>query len=407
MSNFKAIAGVSRTLRTLLRDRMEEPVPVTIAPPDVKVASITEKRLNFYLYQVTENGYLKNQEIPGHGHPSAYGHPPLSLDLYYLLTAYGSNETAEDADLDTQQILGDAMRVLHDYAIITPDLHEDDDPTNPQILDTRLLSEFERIKITLQPMTLEDFSKIWTALPQANFRRSVAYQVSVVQIESRQPRKATLPVRERLVYALPFRSPQITEIYRHPPIGDFKAAVTEAGETLRISGVNLAGPSTRVTLGDQSIPVATPLDNQIDVIVPSTLPAGIHPVQVVHDLMLGQPPAPHRGFRSNILAFLLIPKIDSVNPATASSGATITVTVSPPVRWTQEVVLLLGDHVVPAVPLPPESPPSATVQFQLPGPAPGIPAGSYLMRVRVDGAESRLTVDPVTKEYTGPKYTVT
>jgi len=403
MSNFTAIAGVSRTLQSLLRDRMESPVPVTIAPPDVKVSSITEKRLNFYLYQVTENSYQKNQEIPGHGHPSAYGHPPLSLDLHYLLTAYGSNETAEDADLEAQQILGDAMRVLHDHAIITPDLHKEGNPSE-LILDASLLGEFERIKITLQPMTLEDFSKIWTALPQANFRRSVAYQVSVVQIESRQPRKATLPVRERLVCALPFRSPQITEIYRHPPIGDFKAAVAEAGETLRISGVNLAGPLTRVTLGDQSIPVATPLDNQIDVIVPSTLPAGIHPVQVVHDLMLGQPPTPHRGFRSNVVAFLLIPRIVSVNPAaTASSGATITVTVSPSVRRTQEVVLLLGDHVIPAVPLPPESFPSATVQFQLRD----IPAGPYLMRIRVDGAESRLTVDPGTKKYTGPQYTVT
>lgn len=403
MSNFTAIAGVSRTLQSLLRDRMESPVSVTIAPPDVKIASVTGTRLNLYLYQVAENSYLKNQEIPGHGHPSAYGHPPLSLDLHYLLTAYPGNETAEDADLEAQQILGDAMRVLHDHAIIAPDLHKEGNPSEP-ILDASLLGEFERIKITLQPMTLEDFSKIWTALPQANFRRSVAYQVSVVQIESRQPRKAPLPVRERLVYALPFRSPQITEIFRHPPIGGYKAAVAEAGETLRISGVNLAGPATRVTLGDQSIAVATPLDNQIDVIVPSTLPAGIHPVQVVHDLMLGQPPTPHRGFRSNVVAFLLIPRIVSVNPpATVSSGATITVTVSPPVRRTQEVVLLLGDHVVPAVPLPPASPPSATVQFQLRD----IPAGSYLMRIRVDGAESRLTVDPDTKEYTGPKYTVT
>jgi hypothetical protein len=403
MSNFKAIAAVSRTLKTLLLDRMETPKPqITIAPPDVRIANMTGERLNLYLFEVAENSYLKNQEIPGHGHASAYGHPPLSLDLHYLLTAYGSNETAEDADLEAQQILGDAMRVLHDHAIITPDLHKEGNPSEP-ILDASLLGEFERIKITLQPMTLEDFSKIWTALPQANFRRSVAYQVSVVQIESRQPRKAPLPVRERLVYALPFRSPQITEIFRHPPIGGYKAAVAEAGETLRISGVNLAGPATRVTLGDQNISVATPLDNQIDVIVPSMLPAGIHPVQVVHDLMLGLPPTPHRGFRSNVVAFLLIPRIESVNPASAAPGAAITVTVSPSVRRTQEVVFLLGDHVIPAMPLPPASSPSATVQFQLRD----IPTGSYLMRIRVDGAESRLTVDPDTKEYTGPKYTVT
>ena len=31
--------------------------------------------------QLTQNRYLENQEIPGTGHPSQYGSPPLSLDL--------------------------------------------------------------------------------------------------------------------------------------------------------------------------------------------------------------------------------------------------------------------------------------------------------------------------------------
>jgi hypothetical protein len=113
VSDYTAIAGVSRTLRILLLDRMETPAPqVTIAPPDIDVDGIIGRRLNLYLYQVAENGHLKNQEIPGHGHPGAYGYPPLSLDLHYLLTAYGSSETTADADLDAQQVLGDAMRVL-------------------------------------------------------------------------------------------------------------------------------------------------------------------------------------------------------------------------------------------------------------------------------------------------------
>src|SRR5712692_5477671 len=200
MSDFRAIAGVSSTLRTLLRDRMEDAVDVTIAPPDVTVSGVSGRCLNLYLYQVTENGYLKNQEIPGHGHPGAYGHPPLSLDLHYLLTAHGSSETAMDADLEAQQILGDAMRVLHDLPIVAdalkitrPAVGTVGDP----ILDPSLLSEFEQVKITLQPATLEDFSKLWTALPQANFRRAVAYQVSVVQIESQRLRRMAMPVKTR------------------------------------------------------------------------------------------------------------------------------------------------------------------------------------------------------------------
>ena len=83
MSDYTAIAGVSISLRNLLRDRMQNLEDVTIAPPDVTVDSVTGQRVNLYLFQVNEDGYLKNQEIPGHGHPAAYGHPPLSLELHY------------------------------------------------------------------------------------------------------------------------------------------------------------------------------------------------------------------------------------------------------------------------------------------------------------------------------------
>ena len=90
MSDYRAIAGVSASLRNLLRNRMEAPVDVTIAPPDVAINGIAGRRLNLYLYEINENGSLKNQEIPGRGAGSGYGHPPLSLNLHYLVTAYGN-----------------------------------------------------------------------------------------------------------------------------------------------------------------------------------------------------------------------------------------------------------------------------------------------------------------------------
>src|SRR5262245_11039594 len=169
MANFTAMAACSSTLRTLLRDRMEDPVDITIAPPDITVTGISGRRLNLYLFQVAENASLKNQEIPGQGHPADYGHPPLSLDLSYLVTAFGANETNPDADLQAQQILGDAMRVLHDFPVITDNLHIDGNPASPLILDTALVGEFERLKVTLQPATADEFAKIWSAMPVAQF----------------------------------------------------------------------------------------------------------------------------------------------------------------------------------------------------------------------------------------------
>src|SRR5215208_6928842 len=282
MSDFRAIGGVSASLRNLLRDRMEDPVDATIAPPDVTVTNVTGRRLNLYLYQVTENGHLKNQEIPGQGHPGAYGHPPLSLDLHYLLTAHGTAETEADSDLEAQQVLGDAMRVLHDLPVVTDQLTI----TRPAvgtlgdpILDTSLLAEFEQVKIGLQPVTLEDFSKIWTALPEANFRRSVAYEVSVVQIESQRPRRFPRPVGEPppagpRVFAVPFRSPRITDIgVRRPgdPPGMERAfAYARIDDTLVLRGHDFASAATRVMLGgvDATSQITVLRDDRIEVTVP-------------------------------------------------------------------------------------------------------------------------------------------
>ncbi len=409
MSGFRAIAGVSSTLRNLLRDRMEDLVDVTIAPPDVTLPGATGRRVNLYLYQVTENGFLKNQEIPGQGHAADYGRPPLSLNFHYLMTAFGGGDNSADSDLQAQQIMGDAMRVFHEFPIVTEALHEGDNIANPRVLDASLVGEFEKVKITLQPTSLGEVADLWIALPQANFRRSVTYEVSVVQIESRRPRRSALPVRERRVYAFPFRSPQITEITRDPQFPGGLGEMAEVGDTIIIRGSNLAADGTRVVIGDVSTPIATPGATQITMIVPTTLTAGVHPVQVAQDLLLegepGQPLVAHSGFASNILPLLVIPRFGGIAPpGPAAPGATVTVTVDPPALAAQHKTLLLDDFAVQAVPPAVDAPPSATVDFVLPA---NTPAGTHLVRVRIDGAESRLTFNPVTTVFDGPTYTTT
>lgn len=414
MSAYKAIAGVSSTLKTLLRDRMTETADITLAPPDVQVDSMSGRRLNLYLYHLSENPHLRNQEIPGEGYPGAFGHPPLSLDLRYICTAFGSTDTGPDADIEAQWILADAMRVLHDIPIITPDLVEEKKPLpKPPILDPSLIGEFEQVKITWQSAPLEEISRIWTALPNVNFRRSVLYEVSVVQVRSRQERRIALPVKAHRVYALPLRTPVIQQIFHQPPIGDRQVAAVEEGETLRLLGTSLRGPLTRVTLDGVNGAISFVSDVQIDVVAPAgALKIGLHSLHVEQDVALdeikGQPPVVRQAFRSNLAGFMLLPKLGAVTPPSAGPGDTVTVQVQPAVPPTQEKVLLLGDFAVPAVPVSAGSPPTNSIDFVLPAaPAAVIPAGAYLLRVRIDGAESRLTFDPVTKEYTGPDYTVT
>ncbi|MEJ2541230.1 MAG: DUF4255 domain-containing protein [Gemmatimonadota bacterium] len=410
MATYRALAGVSTTLRSLLIDRMENPVPVTIAPPDITVSGVTGSRVNLYLYHVAENGYLKNQEIPGTGHPSSLGEPPLSIDLQYLLTSFGSSATGADSDLEAQQILGDAMRVLHDFPVVTEALHVNDDPADPPILDVSLLGEHEKLKITLDPAGIERFTGLWSGLPDGNFRRSVSYTCSVVQIESQRARRSALPVRVRQLHAVPLDTPHIDEIVRDPLFDTVRNAVVEVGDTMVIRGRNLRREPTRVTIGSEQIPIPAPRATRIELTVPSTLEVGVHAVQVVQDLLLeqepGQPPVPHRGFESNAVPMLVIPRWVSVAPPSASAGSVVTVTVDPPVGALQDKVLFLGDAQIPAEAVAHDAAPSTTVDFRLPTGAAALAADTYIARIRVDGAESRMTVD-ATGAYDGPTVTVT
>src|SRR5690606_8349061 len=59
-----------------------------------------------------------------------------------------------------------------------------------------LADQVEWLKITPMFLGAEELSKLWTAM-QARYRPSMAYQVSVVLIESDQSARAPLPVLRR------------------------------------------------------------------------------------------------------------------------------------------------------------------------------------------------------------------
>ncbi len=416
MSGFKAIRAVSSTLKLLLEKEMEAPVSITLMPPDVHPTNATGKRINLYLYLVSENGYLKNQEIPGQGHPGSYGHPPLSLNLHYLMTAYGTGVT-DEPDLATHEILGDGMRVLHDFAIITRD---------SPYLDPELQKEFERVKITLQPASLEEFAKIWTALPGANFRCSVAYNVTVVQIESERPRQLAGPVKTRRLHMSLAGRPQIESVYRTPlapgdPLGDSRASV---GQSITITGSGFAATRTWVKLGSlDPIGVVPQANGDIQIQVPDAQ----YPADFDHPLPRPIPPGvllqpgpqlvqvlvqrPGEGVQggldrgstfseavvqsSNQAVFMLVPSISSISPGSGTAVAT-TLTVN----GTRLFQTGLKSYVyvndvgieVPWNPLQPP-PPSTQVQVSLAALNKRVPplppsATPYAVRMQVNGALS-------------------
>jgi hypothetical protein len=434
MSNFLAIGGVSATFQALLRDRMELPqgmarsdLQVTIGVPQAEELSQPEPtRINLFLYRVTENGSLKNQIIPGQGHPSDYGHPPLSLVLHYLVTAYGAtDDNGISNETRSQFLLGAAMRVFHDHPIITETLVTIQPPAGQTILHQSLRGEFERVKLCLDPISLEDLSKVWTALTRP-FRLSAAYTVSVVQIESRWLQTQAEPVQTRRIHMAMTRRPEIIAVYRTPLLpgevkGDLRAHVLQE---LTIEGRNFRAPQTSVKLGDLEPIGVTPVsDRIIHIVIPDdTYPSDadhplVRPIPVANQLRPGaqmvevQTPHPTEVVQggldngvvvldnshqaSNRSVFLLTPEVADVVPLSGGIGALLTVNgrrlFKPPVKS----VVLVGDVSIPVeVPGPADpwaAPTDISVQVLLTAlslTTPPTPQGFYPVRAMVNGSQS-------------------
>jgi hypothetical protein len=386
------INGVSLTLKNLLSDRMEyrkndKAVPVTIVPPDDEKSAEKGARLNLFLYRVTENPHLKNQEMP-----AAPGFPLLSLDLHYLLTAFGDGE---DSDLEAQIILGDAMRVLHDHSLITEGLYKVQDglPAGVQksILDGSLKDQFESVKIYLDPMSFEDLTKIWTAITKA-YRLSVAYRVSVVQMESQRSKRfpmavGSLPSSGPRIYASSFERTRIEDlkvIRKGDPGKERTAPYAGIGDTLVICGGRFPARS-RVFLGSVEAEALTGPEDRILVPIPDhdDLQPGPQTVRLVMDIMMGEPAEGHSALQSNLAVFMLVPRIDELKPnLTGPLPKRLLITGERLFDFKKDCMTIIGNTVIPSANYNPKTP--KEIAFDLPS---SLKSGEYIVRVRVNGVE--------------------
>jgi hypothetical protein len=191
MSNALAIAAVTTTLKRMLKQAFDTE-DITSEPLDRAAGPSSKARVNLFLYQTSLNGAYRNLDVPPPG-SGTLNHPaPLALDLHYLLTPYSD----ESDELTEHRLLATAMRVLHDNAILSPEFIRQSTEADVQLAASDLHQQVERVRLTYQPMPLEELSKLWTAF-QTPLRTSAAYVASLVLIESALPRRRPLPVLTR------------------------------------------------------------------------------------------------------------------------------------------------------------------------------------------------------------------
>ncbi len=420
MSSPLAIAAVSAVLRSFLQNSVIEhdlaailggDVTVSSEPPDrIDIGAASPDRLNLFLFQANENQGWRNVGLPTrNGSGERISNPPLALDLSYLLTAYGSG------DFHAETLLGHAMFVFHEMPILTRDAIRAAIPAPPPatlpngLTSSTLADQIEQIKIIPQNMSVEELSKIWSAL-QSQYRPTAVYKVSVVLIESEKSVRPTLPVRTRNLVALPFAQPVIDLIQSQAT--DAADVVPDqpilAGYNLVLDGRRLRGETTQVFVDGAEVPVADDRVTaaRITVALPAGLHPGLHSVQVAHPTNFGtiSDPLIRAGVESNIAPFVLAPKIKTDPIPNTATESTLTLAVTSPVGRAQKVALLIGDRTI-SIPARDAAGPleSDTLDFPIPA---DFPLGKRLLRLQVDGAESPLEVD-AGGEYVAPKVTIT
>lgn len=187
-----AIADIGSTLITILqeglKDIIDKPTENIILFSTGEIDAGSAPRLCLFLYHIAENSHMKNREREK-VNDGKLRNSGLFLDLYYMLIPYSSPNMPDKTEITRKdhEILGHAMQIFHDNAIMR-------DP----VLKGGLAGKGLEIKLILNPVPLDEITKLWHSFQTKPFKPSVCYMVTPVVIESEREIFVTRVVEARI-----------------------------------------------------------------------------------------------------------------------------------------------------------------------------------------------------------------
>ncbi|WP_167854707.1 DUF4255 domain-containing protein [Mangrovimicrobium sediminis] len=147
-----------------------------------EMADSNEAGLSVWLYRIARDPELLNQP-PRRVAADAYEYRPLPLRLHYLMTPVVNDPEVSGNDPGMEQfIIGKVLQSLHD----TPVLHG-------ALLGGDLAGSGSRLTVRLEPMDLEEITRVWDAM-ESSYQLCISYEVSLVLIASNQAAEHLGPV---------------------------------------------------------------------------------------------------------------------------------------------------------------------------------------------------------------------
>jgi hypothetical protein len=183
MSNYLTIAVITAAIQEIVQAAVQDVVPgatVKVGPP--RAVTPGEKEVNIYLYQVSTNAELRNDDLPERAAGGALVRKPrVALRLHYMI-AFGGEE-----HLATEVMLGRVVSVFHAMPGLTgAELARIVGATgsHASLQGSDLPAQEEPVKLIAEYLTLEEMSKLWTIYFQLAHRPSLQYIVTPVLIDA-------------------------------------------------------------------------------------------------------------------------------------------------------------------------------------------------------------------------------
>lgn len=379
-------------------------INITGLAPD-EIRSLSGCQLSLYLFHVSQDAFQRNSPVTGPWTTDVtktttrlpkIPFQPLSLDLYYLLTAYSKGLYIQE-----QQAMSIALKCFHENPIVKA--------TVP--IDNRT----EEFCLTMEVESVGEAGRLWQAIT-TSLRLSLIYKVSVIFIEPESPPPLAKQVQTVNLAvsstSLPFaEAGQVIGTYinvnynrpndtsgqpdRHS--FDLLPAVVAPGQSFLLYGAGLNKESSNriyLLLADGREQDVTawaspnpPTDSRFTLNLPTTgaPPAGVYQLRVGNNLPLGNPNA----IRSNATPFSIAAWVDPTGGVVLSAtGGIFTIRGIGFTPGKTEVLLetmALSESTNVAAGQFNVSGNGTAINFQLPD---NLPNGRYGVRVRVNQVES-------------------
>lgn len=401
MSNSLAVAAVTSTLRYVLDRALQTSRvgqvggatvttlhPSRLTAPEPSAAA----GINVFCFLATPNHAWNVNDLPTRRPDgSLTARPVAAVDLHYLVTCYG-----DDTRLEPQRLLGRVAVALKTTSVLTRDVVTTaldlygGEVDTAFLTDSDLAEEVELVTLSPTPLSLEEMSKLWGVLG-AQYLLSQTYLATVVLIAADTAPTLALPVLRSSISIVPAAPPRIEAVRTDPP-----DQVVTTGVELLLAGAGLvpAAGSVRVVVGRVELePEPDGRADALRVVLGDGVPAGLHGVRVRHRSVTGAAGSPPSRVTatSNSLPLLVRPTV-TVGPVGATS---VELTVSPPLRAGQQPSVLLSrlvdagpdatdDVTLVLAPIAAGEAPTSSVALS----RADLPAGTWLVRVQVDGVQS-------------------